>query len=98
MQAQLKDTIELVPETAEKPNMLVCEDLLKVYPTPKGDYVVLDDLQLSIRQEEFVSIIGHSGCGKSTLLTMIAGLNDISGGKIYVDHDQVRDAGPDPRS
>ncbi|VXD13986.1 ABC transporter ATP-binding protein [Marinoscillum sp. 108] len=95
MQAQLKDIIELVPETAEKPNMLVCEDLRKVYPTPKGDYVVLDDLQLSIRQEEFVSIIGHSGCGKSTLLTMIAGLNDISGGKIYVDHDQVRDAGPD---
>ncbi|MEQ8581484.1 MAG: ABC transporter ATP-binding protein [Marinoscillum sp.] len=95
MQAQLKDTIEYAPETAERPNMLVCENLRKVYPTPKGDYVVLDDLQLSIRQEEFVSIIGHSGCGKSTLLTMIAGLNDISGGNIYVDHDQVRDAGPD---
>lgn len=95
MLAQLKESITLRPEIADKPNMLVCENLKKVYPTPMGDYVVLDDLQLSIRQGEFVSIIGHSGCGKSTLLTMIAGLNDISGGKIYVDKDQVRDAGPD---
>ncbi|WP_244940522.1 ABC transporter ATP-binding protein [Echinicola rosea] len=56
---------------------------------------MLDDLQLSIRKGEFVSIIGHSGCGKSTLLTMIAGLNDISGGKIIVDGTPVIEAGPD---
>ncbi|MBV6645275.1 MAG: nitrate ABC transporter ATP-binding protein [Cyclobacteriaceae bacterium] len=79
----------------EREDLLVCENLKKVYPTPKGDYVVLDDLQLTIKKGEFVSIIGHSGCGKSTLLTMIAGLNDISGGHIYVESEPVRDAGPD---
>ena len=78
-----------------RPNMLVCENIGKTYPTPKGDYVVLNDLQLSIKEGEFVSIIGHSGCGKSTLLTMIAGLNDISSGKIMVSGETVRDAGPD---
>ncbi|MEL6560575.1 MAG: ABC transporter ATP-binding protein [Bacteroidota bacterium] len=75
--------------------MLVVDNLRKVYPTAKGDYVVLDDLQLTVKQSEFISIIGHSGCGKSTLLTMIAGLNPISGGQILVDGTLVRGAGPD---
>lgn len=75
--------------------MLVCDRITKIYATPKGDYTVLKDLKLSIRSGEFVSIIGHSGCGKSTLLTMIAGLNPISGGKVYVNGEPVREAGPD---
>ncbi|MEO0552592.1 MAG: ABC transporter ATP-binding protein [Bacteroidota bacterium] len=75
--------------------MLECSDIKKVYPTKKGDYVVLEDLQLNIREGEFISIIGHSGCGKSTLLTMIAGLNGISGGQIMVDGAPIRGAGPD---
>lgn len=87
--------LKVVSHLQEKPNMLECRDLRKVYPTPKGEYVVLDQLQLQIKHGEFVSIIGHSGCGKSTLLTMIAGLNDITGGHIVVDGDIVRDAGPD---
>lgn len=77
------------------PVMLECSDIKKVYPTKKGDYVVLEDLQLNIREGEFISIIGHSGCGKSTLLTMIAGLNGISGGQIMVDGAPIRGAGPD---
>ncbi len=77
------------------PVMLQCSDIKKVYPTKKGDYVVLEDLQLNIREGEFISIIGHSGCGKSTLLTMIAGLNGISGGQIMVDGAPIRGAGPD---
>ncbi|WP_109832205.1 ABC transporter ATP-binding protein [Reichenbachiella versicolor] len=84
-----------LPEIDTRPDMLKIEDLAKVYPTPKGDYTVLSDLQLSVKQSEFISIIGHSGCGKSTLLTMIAGLNDISAGKIKVDGEQIHGAGPD---
>jgi nitrate/nitrite transport system ATP-binding protein len=95
MEALLKKDTQYIPHLDGKPEMLVCRDLKKVYPTPKGDYVVLDNLQLSIRQGEFVSIIGHSGCGKSTLLTMIAGLNDISACKVLVDDDEIRGAGPD---
>ena len=95
MQALIERKHQTVPHLKDQPEMLVCDQLKKVYPTPKGDYVVLDDLNLSIRKGEFVSIIGHSGCGKSTLLTMIAGLNDISGGKIKVDGTPVIEAGPD---
>ncbi len=79
----------------DKDAMLVCKNLTKIYPTPKGDYVVLENLQLQVKNGEFVSVIGHSGCGKSTMLTMIAGLNSISGGKIYTDGIPVIEAGPD---
>ena len=75
--------------------MLDLKDLKKVYPTPKGDYVVLEDLNLQIRKEEFVTIIGHSGCGKTTMLSMIAGLNPISGGNIAVLGKNIKGPGPD---
>ncbi|TVZ16068.1 ABC transporter ATP-binding protein [Maribacter sp. MAR_2009_72] len=75
--------------------MLDLSELKKVYPTPKGDYVVLEDLNLQILKEEFVTIIGHSGCGKTTMLSMIAGLNPISGGNISVLGKPVTGPGPD---
>ena len=75
--------------------MLDITGLNKTYPTPNGDYVVLDDLDLKVKHGEFISIIGHSGCGKSTLLTMIAGLNEISKGTIIADNKTVKGAGPD---
>ncbi|MFS4466760.1 ABC transporter ATP-binding protein [Maribacter sp. 2210JD10-5] len=75
--------------------MLNLKDLKKIYPTPKGDYVVLEDLNLQIMKEEFVTIIGHSGCGKTTMLSMIAGLNEISGGNISVLGNPVKGPGPD---
>ncbi|TXG35364.1 ABC transporter ATP-binding protein [Seonamhaeicola maritimus] len=75
--------------------MLDLKQLKKVYPTPKGDYVVLEDLNLQIRKEEFVTIIGHSGCGKTTMLSMIAGLNPISGGNISVLGRHIKGPGPD---
>ena len=75
--------------------MLDLRDLKKVYPTPKGDYVVLEHLNLQILKEEFVTIIGHSGCGKTTMLSMIAGLNSISGGDIAVLGSPIKGPGPD---
>lgn len=75
--------------------MLDLSKLKKVYPTPKGDYVVLENLDLQIMKEEFVTIIGHSGCGKTTMLSMIAGLNPISGGNIAVLGNPVKGPGPD---
>ncbi len=79
----------------KKEVMLDMVELKKVYPTPKGDYVVLENLELKIMKEEFVTIIGHSGCGKTTLLSMIAGLNDISGGSIQVEGVPIKGPGPD---
>jgi len=75
--------------------MLDLQDLKKVYPTPKGDYVVLENLNLQIMKEEFVTIIGHSGCGKTTMLSMIAGLNPISAGRISVLGNPIKGPGPD---
>ena len=75
--------------------MLDFQDLTKTYPTPNGTYTVIEDLQLQIAKEEFVSIIGHSGCGKTTLLTMIAGLNDISAGQILLNERPIVGPGPD---
>ena len=70
-------------------------DLAKVYPTVDGPVAVVKGFDLQIEQGEFVSIIGHSGCGKSTVLSMIAGLNEISDGAIYIDGRRVVGPGPD---
>ncbi len=82
-------------DTSEDEIMLDIRQVTKVYPTPKGEYVVLENLDLQVQQGEFLSIIGHSGCGKSTLLTMIAGLNPISGGAIVLDGQPITKPGPD---
>ncbi|WP_029041325.1 ABC transporter ATP-binding protein [Cucumibacter marinus] len=50
-----------------------------------GDLKVVDDLSFSIAQGEFVALLGPSGCGKSTLLKLISGIEDPTGGEIYVD-------------
>lgn len=76
-------------------SMLEINNLTKIYPTPKGDYVVLEDLNLKVEKEEFISIIGHSGCGKTTLLSMIAGLNPLSGGQIILNGTPIEGPGPD---
>lgn len=75
--------------------MLDISALKKSYPTPEGDYVVLENLHLQIMKEEFVTIIGHSGCGKTTLLSMIAGLIPFSEGNISVLGNPVKGPGPD---
>ena len=71
-------------------------ELVKAYPNPFGAEVkVVDGFNLTVRQGEFISVIGHSGCGKSTVLTMIAGLNEISAGGIIVDGREISGPAPD---
>ncbi len=70
-------------------------NLTKVYPTPKGPAIIVKNFNLTIRQGEFVTLIGHSGCGKSTVLSMLAGLNDITGGGIILAGKELVGAGPD---
>lgn len=67
----------------------------KVYETPKGPAVIVQDFNLSVAKGEFISVIGHSGCGKSTVLSMIAGLTDVSLGGIILSGKEVTSAGPD---
>ena len=74
---------------------LILSKLTKTYPTPKGPAVIVQDFDLNIRQGEFVCLIGHSGCGKSTVLSMVAGLNELTGGGIILAGRELAGAGPD---
>jgi nitrate/nitrite transport system ATP-binding protein len=74
---------------------LEISQLGKIYPTPKGPAVIVENFDLKIRKGEFITLIGHSGCGKSTVLSMIAGLTDVSSGGIVLSGREVVGAGPD---
>ncbi|MBD1917862.1 MULTISPECIES: nitrate ABC transporter ATP-binding protein [Cyanophyceae] len=74
---------------------LVFDNLSKVYPTPTGDFVVLDGINLAINEGEFVCVIGHSGCGKSTLLDMVAGFRQPTNGEVRLQTQPIQAPGPD---
>jgi nitrate/nitrite transport system ATP-binding protein len=57
--------------------------------------LVLNTIDLKIRQGEYVAVIGHSGCGKSTLLNVVAGLLPASVGGVILEGSEVKDPGPD---
>ena len=56
-----------------------------------GDFVAVKDFNMEIADGEFIVFVGPSGCGKSTTLRMIAGLEEISGGELYIDDQLVND-------
>ena len=56
-----------------------------------GDFVAVKDFNMEIEDGEFIVFVGPSGCGKSTTLRMIAGLEEISGGELYIDNKLVND-------
>lgn len=62
-----------------------------------GDVPVLRDINLDVRDGEFMVFVGPSGCGKSTLLRVIAGLEDITGGELAIGGRPVNDVPPAER-
>jgi nitrate/nitrite transport system ATP-binding protein len=76
-------------------SFLEISQLGKVYETPKGPAVIVENFDLRIAKGEFITLIGHSGCGKSTVLSMIAGLTDVTTGGIVLAGKEVTGAGPD---
>ncbi len=73
---------------------LKLEHIYKVYPN--GTKAV-NDISLDIQNGEFIVFVGPSGCGKSTTLRMIAGLEDITAGELYIDNNIVNDVEPKDR-
>jgi len=78
----------------------------KVFPGRKGwlnkltgkassDFIAIEDINLDIEHNTFVSIIGPSGCGKSTLLDIIAGLSTATSGQVLINGEIVNKPGPD---
>ncbi|MBQ6373255.1 MAG: sn-glycerol-3-phosphate ABC transporter ATP-binding protein UgpC [Clostridia bacterium] len=73
---------------------LSLKHIYKIYP---GDVTAVTDFNLEIEDKEFIVLVGPSGCGKSTTLRMVAGLEDISKGELYIDDRLVNHVPPKDR-
>ena len=71
--------------------------LKHIYKVYSGGVRAVSDFNLDIDDKEFIVFVGPSGCGKSTTLRMIAGLEDISSGELYIDDKLVNDVEPKDR-
>ncbi len=71
--------------------------LKNVYKRYDGGVVAVSDFNLDIADKEFIILVGPSGCGKSTTLRMIAGLEEISEGEVYIGDKLVNDVQPKDR-
>ena len=91
---------------------LTLKNIKKVYPVDKKKMkkgkktnlqiteegvVAVQDLSIDIADKEFIVLIGPSGCGKSTTMRMVAGLEDITDGELYIDGNLVNDVAPKDR-
>jgi nitrate/nitrite transport system ATP-binding protein len=73
---------------------LEIKSIVKAYPKPDGSQsVVLDGINMTIGEKEYVSIIGHSGCGKSTLMRIVAGLEQATSGLVTLEGKAIRKPG-----
>lgn len=73
---------------------VILKNVTKVYP---GNVTGAKDINLDIQDKEFVVLVGPSGCGKSTTLRMIAGLEEISSGELYIGDKLCNDVAPKDR-
>ena len=73
---------------------LSLKNIYKKYP---GGVVAVSDFNLEIKDKEFIILVGPSGCGKSTTLRMVAGLEEISSGELYIGDKIVNDVAPKDR-
>ncbi len=74
-------------ESEKKTNLMVTDE----------GVLAVQDFNLEIADKEFIVLVGPSGCGKSTTLRMVAGLEDISGGELYIDGKLMNDVAPKDR-
>ena len=73
---------------------VILKNIKKTYDNNK---TVLNNINLEIKDKEFIVLVGASGCGKSTLLRMIAGLENITDGEIYIGDKKVNNIAPKDR-
>jgi len=83
-----KNTLPKI-DKQKKQQSIEVKDISKKYQGKESEILALKNVNFEIQEGEFVSIIGPSGCGKSTLLSIIAGLEDKSGGEIYIENEKV---------
>lgn len=89
-------SIEATNQVKKPPEFLEINNLFKSYTNADGsEFSVLDNINLSIGENEYISVIGHSGCGKSTLLKIVAGLEKQSDGIVTLEGKEIRKPGAD---
>ena len=71
--------------------------LQHIYKVYTGNVTAVSDFCLDIEDKEFIVLVGPSGCGKSTTLRMVAGLEEISDGELYIGDKLVNDVAPKDR-
>ena len=76
-------------------SFLNIENVTKIYSTPSGPNVVIKDISLTVKEGEFICIIGHSGCGKSTLLNTVTGFATPDQGEVRMQGKKITEPGPD---
>ena len=91
-----RETARIASRLSEQEFMskVVLKNLKKVYD---GNVLAVYDVNLEIADKEFIVLVGPSGCGKSTTLRMVAGLEDISEGELYIDGRLCNDVAPKDR-
>src|SRR5919199_5848520 len=73
---------------------IVLDHVSKVFGS---DVIAVNDVSLEIRDGEFMVLVGPSGCGKSTILRIVAGLEEVTAGEVYIGDRQVTDLLPKER-
>ncbi|NJR68063.1 MAG: ATP-binding cassette domain-containing protein [Synechococcales cyanobacterium CRU_2_2] len=74
---------------------LELKNVTKIYPASEGPNVVIKDINLTVKEGEFICIIGHSGCGKSTLLNTVSGFATPDSGEVRMRGKVITKPGPD---
>jgi sulfonate transport system ATP-binding protein len=99
MSTILESVEPIIPSFAEpfteQRTKLSLRTVSRDFPVSKGKLIAVRDIDLNVREGEFVCIVGPSGCGKSTLLNLIAGLDHPTRGEIWLDGARVDGPGPD---
>lgn len=85
----------MLESVVNKPLSIEIKNVTVSFPTPKGVYVAVKEIDLEIKKGEIVALIGHSGCGKSTLMGTISGMVKPSLGEVIANGKKVTGPGPD---
>ena len=79
-------------------SILTAQDLTKKVTSPEGELTILNNASLSVNQGDTAAIVGPSGAGKSTLLALLAGLDEPTSGKVWLEGEELTKLDEDGRS
>jgi NitT/TauT family transport system ATP-binding protein len=87
--------VSAVDASAPTAEVIAARGVRKTFGAANGGLLALDDVSLSVREGQFVTMVGPSGCGKSTLLQILAGLVPASSGEVLIDGERMTGPRPD---